>query len=102
MYFVAFLTGEGAAQVQTVAVAWTVYGIHHRAFGAPAESTILVNIVENDAYMRVQARYSSVREIVVIAGPALGGALVALSEVAAFTRIRPGRRSLHSIATDRT
>src|ERR1700691_2348634 len=31
-YFVAFLMGEGAAQVQTVAVGWTVYGIHHRAF----------------------------------------------------------------------
>jgi hypothetical protein len=159
MYFVAFLTGEGAAQVQTVAVGWTVYGIHHRAFdlglvglvmfaptlllvfvaghvidrydrkrivvaaaiaeaacsltlaglalahvrdlgimlavilgigvarafGEPAESTILVNIVETDAYMRVQARYSSLREIVVIAGPALGGALVAISDVAAFS-----------------
>jgi len=159
MYFVAFLTGEGAAQVQTVAVGWTVYGIHHRAFdlglvglvmfaptllfvfvaghvidrydrkrivvvaaiaeaacsltlaglalahvrdlgimlavilgigvarafGGPAESTILVNIVENDAYMRVQARYSSLREIVVVAGPALGGALVAISDVAAFS-----------------
>ena len=158
MYFVAVLTVEGAAQVQTVAVGWTVYGIHHRAFdlglvglvmfapslllvfvaghladrydrkrivvfaaiaeaacsltlaglalahvrdlgimlavilgigiarafGAPAEATVLVNIVENGAYMRVQARYSSLREIVVIAGPALGGALVAVSDVAAF------------------
>jgi MFS family permease len=158
-YFVAFLTGEGAAQIQTVAVGWTVYGVHHRAFdlglvglvmfapslllvfvaghvvdrydrklivvlaaiaeaacslvlaglalahvsdvvimltvllgigvarafGAPAESTVLVNIVENGAYMRVQARYSSLREIVVIASPALGGALVAVSGVAAFT-----------------
>jgi MFS family permease len=157
-YFVAFLMGEGAAQVQTVAVGWTVYGIHHRAFdlglvglvmfapslllvfvaghvvdrydrkrivvaaaiaeaicslalaglalarvhdlvvmlavllgigiarafGAPAEATVLVNIVQNDAYMRVQARYSSLREIVVIAGPAIGGALVAVSGVAAF------------------
>jgi MFS family permease len=157
-YFVAFLTGEGAAQIQTVAVGWTVYGVHHRAFdlglvglvmfapslllvfvaghvvdrydrkrivvfaaiaeavcslvlaalalaherdlvimlvvllgigvarafGAPAESTVLVNIVENEAYLRVQARYSSLREIVVIAGPALGGALVAVSGVAAF------------------
>jgi MFS family permease len=158
-YFVAFLTGEVAAQIQTVAVGWTVYGVHHRpfdlglvglvmfapslllvfvaghvvdrydrkrivvlaaiaeaicslvlaglalarvsdlavmlvvllgigiarAFGAPAESTVLVNIVEHGAYMRVQARYSSLREIVVIAGPALGGALVAASGVAAFT-----------------
>jgi len=32
MYFVAFLMGDGASQVQMVAVSWTVYGIHHRAF----------------------------------------------------------------------
>jgi hypothetical protein len=55
-----------------------------RAFGSPAENTILVNLVEADAYMRVQSRYSSLREIVVIAGPALGGALVAVSQTAAF------------------
>ena len=159
MYFLAFLTGDGASQVQTVAVGWSVYGIRHsafdlglvglvaftptlllvfvaghvvdrydrkgiviaaalveagtslilaglavmhvrdlalfltvifalgvgRAFGSPAESTILVNLVEPADYMRVQARYSSIRELVVIAGPALGGALVAFSDVTAFT-----------------
>jgi MFS family permease len=158
MYFVAFLMGDGASQVQMVAVGWTVYGIHHRAFdlglvglvmfvpslllvfvaghavdrynrktiviaaavveaitslvlaglalahvrdlaimlavifvlgvgrafGSPAESTILVNMVDTADYMRVQARYSSIREIVVIAGPAAGGALVAISDVTAF------------------
>jgi MFS family permease len=157
-YFFAFLTGEGASQVQTVAIGWTVYGIHHRAFdlglvglvmfapslllvfvtghavdrydrkfiivtaavaeaacslvlaglalahvrdlgltlgvvlalgvarafGTPAERTILVNIVGTAGYVRVQARYSSMREIVVIAGPALGGALLAISDAAAF------------------
>ena len=157
-YFVAFLTGDGASQIQAVAVGWTVYGIHHRAFdlglvgivmfapslllvfvaghavdrydrkrivvvaaiaeavcslvfaalafahvrelgimlgvlfalgvarafGSPAENTILVNLVEPTAYMRVQSRYSSLREVVVIAGPALGGALVAISDVIAF------------------
>jgi MFS family permease len=157
-YFFAFLTGEGASQVQTVAIGWTVYAIHHRAFdlglvglvmfapslllvfvtghvvdrynrkiiiitaavaeavcslvlaalalahvrdlgvtlgvvlalgiarafGTPAERTILVNIVGNAGYVRVQARYSSMREIVVIAGPALGGALLAISDAAAF------------------
>ena len=31
-YFSAFLTGDGASQVQAVAVAWSVYSIHHRAF----------------------------------------------------------------------
>jgi MFS family permease len=170
MYFVAFLTGDGAAQVQTVAVGWTVYGIHHRAFdlglvglvmfapslllvfvaghavdrydrkriviaaalveaatslifaalalahvrdlgmmlavifalgvgrafGSPAESTILVNMVETGAYLRIQARYNSLREIVVVGGPALGGALVAVSDVAAF--VAAGVLTLVSVA----
>jgi MFS family permease len=55
-----------------------------RAFGSPAERTVLVNIVETSEYMRAQARYASAREIVVIAAPALAGALVAVSDVAAF------------------
>jgi len=170
VYFVAFLTGDGASQVMSVAVGWTVYGIHHsafelgvvglvsfmpslllvfvaghvvdrydrkgivilaafveaagalalaafafanvrdlgvllgvlfvlgigRAFGSPAESTILVNMVEPGEYMRLQARYSSLREIVVIAGPALGGALVAISDVAAF--VVAGVMTLVSVA----
>jgi MFS family permease len=157
-YFFAFLTGEGAGQIQTVAIGWTVYAIHHRAFdlglvglamfspalllvfvtghavdrfnrkriiiaaafaeagcslalagfavahvrdlmltlavvvalgvarafGGPAERTILVNLVGKAGYVRVQARYSSMREIVVIAGPAVGGALLAFSDATAF------------------
>jgi MFS family permease len=158
-YFLAFLTGDAASQIQSVAVAWTVYTIHHRpfdlglvglvmfapslllvlitghvadrydrkrivivtavaeavislgfaalafahvqqlgimlgvvfflgvvrAFAQPAESAILINIVEPAAYMSMQARYSSLRELVVIAGPALGGALVAFSPAVAFS-----------------
>jgi MFS family permease len=157
-YFFSFLTGEAAAQVQLVAVGWTVYGIHHRAFdlglvglvafapslllvfvtgqvadrydrkrivilasigeaacsialaclalggvrslgitlgvvfalgvarafGNPAERTVLVNIVGGEAYVRAQARYSSLRELVVIGGPILGGAILAVSDAAAF------------------
>ena len=56
-----------------------------RAFGSPAERTILVSIVDTSAYMSVQARYSSLREIVVIGAPALGGWLVAISAAAAFS-----------------
>jgi MFS family permease len=55
-----------------------------RAFGSPAERTVLVNIVETADYMRAQARYASAREIVVIAAPSIGGALVAVSDVTAF------------------
>jgi MFS family permease len=55
-----------------------------RAFGNPAERTILVNIVGNREYVKAQARYSSLREIVVIAGPAAGGALLAISDATAF------------------
>jgi len=55
-----------------------------RAFGNPAERTILVNIVGTANYVRAQARYSSIREIVVIAGPAIGGALLAVSDATAF------------------
>jgi MFS family permease len=55
-----------------------------RAFGNPAERTILVNIVGTDGYVKAQARYSSMREIVVIAGPAAGGALLAISDATAF------------------
>jgi hypothetical protein len=158
LYFVAFLTGDGASQIQQVAVGWSVYGIHHRAFdlglvglasfapslllvfvaghavdrydrktiiivaalveaasslvlaglaiaqvrdltmmltvlfllgiarafGSPAESTVLVNLVGTGGYMRVQARYSSLREVVVVAGPMAGGALLAFSDVTAF------------------
>ncbi len=56
-----------------------------RAYGSPAERSILVNIVGTTDYMRIQARYSSAREIVVIAAPALGGTIVAFSTIAAFT-----------------
>ena len=67
-----------------------------RAFGSPAERTILVNIVETAAYMRVQARYASAREIVVIAAPALAGALVSVSDVAAF--VVAGLMTIGSVA----
>jgi MFS family permease len=158
LFFVAFLTGDGASQIQQVAVAWTVYNIHHRAFdlglvgivsflpslllvfiagqaadrydrkgiiiaaavleaitslvlaglvfagirdlaimlgvlfvlgigrafGSPAESTVLISMVSAEEYLSVQARYNSLREVVVMAGPVAGGALVAFSDVTAF------------------
>lgn len=56
-----------------------------RAFGSPAERTILVNLVEPGAYMRVQAAYNSAREVISIAAPALAGFIVSFSESLSFT-----------------
>jgi MFS family permease len=157
-YFAAFLTGDAAAQIQSVAIAWSVYSVHHRAFDLglvglvlfapslvlmlltghvvdrydrkrtvivtavlegllslvfaalvfahvqqlvlllfvvlllgivrafadPVESTILVMLVDPAEYLGVQARYSSLRELVVLAAPVAGGALVALSPFVAL------------------
>jgi hypothetical protein len=55
-----------------------------RAFGTPAERALLPGIVSKDDYMQAQATYSALRQIVVIAGPAVGGALVAISTPLAF------------------
>jgi MFS family permease len=55
-----------------------------RAFGVPAERALLPNIVSQEAYQRVQAAYSSVRQLTVIGGPAVGGLLVALSTAIAL------------------
>ena len=170
IYFFAFLMSEGASQVLGIAVAWTVYSIHHRpfdlglvglvmfvpslllvfvaghavdrfdrkrivvcaatgvavcafvlaaltlahvdnlplvlgvlfcqgvarAFGSPAERTVLVNIVETDAYMRVQARYAGAREMVTMSAPLVGGLLVSLSDVVAF--IVAGTMTLCAVA----
>ncbi len=50
-----------------------------RAFGAPAERSLLPNIVPSERYLQAQATYSSLRQLIVIGGPALGGVLVAFS-----------------------
>jgi MFS family permease len=55
-----------------------------RAFGSPAEGTLLVSIVPPERYLAASARYSALRELAVIGGPAAGGALIALGTVAAF------------------
>lgn len=55
-----------------------------RAFGAPAERSLLPNIVPPERYLQAQATYSSLRQLIVIGGPALGGVLVALSTTTAL------------------
>jgi MFS family permease len=49
------------------------------AFGTPAIRSMLPSLVEPDDYLRVQATYSSLRQIIIIVGPAVGGLLVAVS-----------------------
>jgi MFS family permease len=55
-----------------------------RTLGRASEKAFLRNIVDADRYVNAQATYASAREIVTIAGPALGGALIAVSTTAAF------------------
>jgi MFS family permease len=50
-----------------------------RAFGTPATRSLLPSIVPPEGYMRAQATFSSLRQMTVIGGPALGGVLVAIS-----------------------
>lgn len=50
-----------------------------RAFSTPATRTLLVSLVTPEEYLPAQALASSIRQLTVIGGPALGGVLVALS-----------------------
>ncbi len=72
----------------------TVNMIHSSVM--PAESTVLVNMVGPERFLSVQARYNSMREVVVVAGPMLGGALLNVSIVIAF--LVAGTLSLLTIA----
>lgn len=55
-----------------------------RSLSRPAEKASLRNIVDAAQYVSAQATFVSGREIVVIAGPSLGGVLLAYSTNAAF------------------
>lgn len=56
-----------------------------RAFGGPAEGTLLVSIIPAASYVKASAHYSSLRQIIAIGGPALGGVLFAFGPAAAFS-----------------
>ncbi len=58
-------------------------GIAH-SLGTPAQRSLLANIVPAHGYVRAQATTSSATQLITIAGPALGGALIALGPSAAF------------------
>ncbi len=55
-----------------------------RALSRPAEKTFLPNIVATEVFVSAQAAYVTGRELTVIVGPAIGGALLALAAPVAF------------------
>ncbi len=70
------------ALVTTLSVLAVVGGA--RALRWPAASSLLASIVPPESYMRANAAVSAVREVVRIAGPALGGVLVAIGAAPAY------------------
>jgi MFS family permease len=77
------LVAAGERRIGAFLAVLAVIGIA-RAFTAPAERTLLPSILSTAAFLRGQALYSSARELTVIAGPALGGILVAFGAPVAF------------------
>ena len=55
-----------------------------RALSRPAEKTFLPNIVATEVFVSAQAAYITGREMTVIVGPAVGGALLAIGAPVAF------------------
>ena len=53
-------------------------------FGTPAQRSLLVNIVPGERFVRAQGLVSSFTELITIAGPALGGVLIAIGTPVAF------------------
>jgi MFS family permease len=77
------LTAMHSRSVGAYFAAVALIGIAH-AVGDPATRTLLVNIVETHHYPRATALSQSAAQLVGIAGPALGGALIAAGTPIAF------------------
>jgi hypothetical protein len=75
------LAGSRSLLVNLAAVA--LIGVAH-SIGDPAERALLVGIVHSERFVRAQALTTSVRAVVTIAGPALGGVLIAVGLPLAF------------------
>ncbi|MBV9272197.1 MAG: MFS transporter, partial [Candidatus Eremiobacteraeota bacterium] len=74
------------AHVQSLTIylsAVGVIGVAH-SIGIPAQRSLLANIVRSHHFVRAQAFSSSVGQLITIAGPALGGALIILGAQLAF------------------
>ncbi|MDP9017894.1 MAG: MFS transporter [Candidatus Eremiobacteraeota bacterium] len=80
--FVALTAGSGHS-IGVYFAAVGLIGIAH-AVGIPAERSLLAGIVHSDHFVRAQAMSSSLTQLFRIAGPALGGVLIAISTPVAF------------------
>jgi len=69
-------------------------GIAH-SLGTPAERALLAGIVRSEKFAPAQAVTTSAMQVITIAGPAVGGVLIALSVPAAFT----GAAALYGLAS---
>ena len=78
-----YLVGIGERNIGWYFAAVAIVGIAH-SIGIPAQRSLLVNIVPRERYTRAQAQTSSATQLVNVAGPAAGGALVAWNTGAAF------------------
>jgi MFS family permease len=77
------LVASGVRTVLAYLAVLFVIGIA-RAFAAPAERAILINVVDASAFVPASARFSAYRQFVVIGAPALGGVLVAVGTINAL------------------
>ena len=77
------LVYTGVTSIAMYLAVVTVLG-SERSLARASEKSFLRNIVEAERYVNAQATYASGREIMTVAGPAIGGALIAISTTAAF------------------
>jgi hypothetical protein len=88
------LTGTHSLLLNLCAVAGI--GIAH-ALGDPAERTLLAGIVQSHHYIRAQAMTTAIGQIITIAGPAVGGLLIAIGTPVAFA-VAAGAYALAAVA----
>jgi MFS family permease len=78
------LASTGSRSLLAYLSATALVGIFH-ALGTPAERSLLAGIVRSQHFVRAQALTSSLGQLIVIAAPALGGALLVLGAPVAFS-----------------
>jgi MFS family permease len=81
--FFALLAHKGVTAPAAYFSAVAVLGVV-QATGVPAQRSLLANIVRNEHFVRASAMTSSVAQAITVAGPAIGGLLIAWNTSAAL------------------